>query len=290
MSYVGYGSSILANLSPAAVHGWPNGLGLHRVRFSVNYATIARKEQYFARNFRALVTVSRTHQDGAHIGTAWPESAWFIRTGPHTDQQGILFDLDITSEQVALIEDLRAGGDLVFKLKFLYECQGDAGPQGGSAEIQYNVNKSAWIACMKQFGLDRIVLLEIRLPAEHGALATAANLLAKARAELDAGNFDGVVQKCRLAIESAQKTLELQPRIQAAIAAFGRDKTRMSKQDRALVVHEAARHYAHLAHHVDDDGRTFDYGRQDAAFMLALASAVVSNAPGISKTSPTAGA
>lgn len=140
---------------------------------------------------------------------------------------------------------------------------------------------------MKQFGLDRVVLLEIRLPPEQGELATAANLLAKARAELDAGNFDGVVQKCRLAIESVQKALELQPRIQGAVAAFGRDRSRMSKQERALVVHEAARHYAHPAHHVDEDGRTFDYGRRDAAFMLALASAVVSNASGMSKVSPT---
>lgn len=118
MSHVAYGSNILANLSPAAVHGWPGGLGLHRLRFSLHYATIARKEQYFARNFRALVSVSRTHEGGKHIGTAWPESAWFMRTGPHTDQQGILFDIDIASEQIALIEDLRAGGDLVFKLRF----------------------------------------------------------------------------------------------------------------------------------------------------------------------------
>lgn len=285
MSHVAYGSNIVANLSPAGVHGWPNGLGLHRLRFSVQYATIARKEQFFAHNFRALVSVSQTHEGGGHLGTAWPESAWIIRTGPYTDQQAILFDLDITGEQVALIEDLRAGGDLIFRLKFLYECQGEAGLERGNAELQYNVNKSAWIDCMKQFGLDQIVLLEILLPAEQGPLATAAGLLAKARAELDAGNFDGVVQKCRLAIESVQKTLELQPHIQAAVAAFGRDKTRMSKQDRALVVQEAARHYAHLAHHVDESGRTFDYGRRDAAFMLALASAVVSNASAISKTS-----
>jgi hypothetical protein len=167
MSYVGYGSSILANLSPAAVHGWPGGLGLHRLRYSVQYATIARKE----------------------------------------------------------IEDLRAGGDLVFKLKLLYESQGDAGPERGSAEIQYNVNKSAWIECMKQFGLDRIVLLEIALPPERGALATAANLLAKARAELDAGNFDGVVQKCRLAIESVQED------VGATTAHSGRSRGLRWRQD-----------------------------------------------------------
>ena len=58
------------------------------------------------------------------------------------------------------------------------------------------------------------------------------------------------------------------------------DRKIMSKSARALVVNEAALHYSHPAHHVDEDGQTFDYGRRDATFMLALASAVVANGAG----------
>jgi hypothetical protein len=253
-------------------------MGLHRLRFSVQYQTPARKEVFVARNFRATVTVSRSHESGAYLGIAWPESAWTLRTGTSAQNSTLLFDFDLRNEQLAMIEELRGGGDLVFNLHFLCEVSHEDDIQRGDDDVRYYVNTSSWIACMKQFGLDRIVLLEINLPNEAGSLQAAVSLLKRAREELDAGNYDGVVQQCRRAIESVQKALKLKPAIKAAMETFARgDRKTMSKKARALVVNEAALHYSHPAHHVDDDGQTFDYSRRDAAFMLALASAVVAN-------------
>ncbi len=150
----------------------------------------------------------------------------------------------------------------------------------GDDDVRFHVNKSSWIACMKQFGQDRIVLLEVEIPTEDGDLKTAVSLLKRAREELDAGNYDGVVQQCRRAIESVQKALKLKPAIIVAMETFAKDRRRMTKRERALVVNEAALHYSHPAHHVNEEGETFDYGRRDAAFMLALASAVVANGAG----------
>lgn len=87
------------------------------------------------------------------------------RLGPaygHVAQNAaLLFDFDLRSEQLALIEDLRGGGDLVFSLHFLCEVSHDNDIQRGDDDVRYYLNKSTWIACMKQFGLDRIVLLEV---------------------------------------------------------------------------------------------------------------------------------
>jgi hypothetical protein len=276
-----HNSNIVANLSPNGVSGWPSGMGLHRLRFSVQYQTPARKEVFIARNFRATVMVSRSHESDAYLGIAWPESAWTLCTSTFPQNSALLFDFDLRNEQLALIEELRVGGDLVFNLRFLCEVSHENDVQSASDSLRYHVNKSSWIACMKQFGLDRIVLLEIHLPDEAGDIKVAVSLLKRAREELDAGNYDGVVQQCRRAIESVQKTLKLKPAINTAVETFARgDRKSMTKKQRAFVVNEAALHYSHPAHHVDDDGKTFDYGRRDAAFMLALASAVVANGAG----------
>lgn len=269
-----HSSDIVVNLAPGGIFGSPEGLGVHRLRFSVQYRTPARKELFTARNFRALVTVS-----DAHLGIAWPECAWIVRTGQFASDAALLFDLDLTSEQIVRIEALRSRGDLVFKLRFLCEVEhGDVVVQG-TDEIRFHVNRSSWITCMTQFGLDRLILLEVDLPLEGGQLEVAVSLLKRAREELNAGNYDGVVQKCRLAIDSLQTALKLQAPTQIALDMFARgsERKRMTKRQRALVATEAARHYAHPALHVDADGETFDYGRRDAAFMLALTSAVVAN-------------
>lgn len=288
MGAITFGSNIVVNLSPNNVSGWPDGLGIHRLRFSVGYHTPPRKEVYVARNFRAVVEVSPDNGQRHRLGTAWPEASWSVTTGQFSSAAGILFDMDLSPEQLVLIERLRAGGNLNFTLKVLCDVEGSSGLEKGMDEIRFAVDRGVWIQCMKQFGVDRLILLEVDLPAEEGELATAATLLKRAREELSAGNYDGVVQKCRLAIESVQKGLKLQSGIKAAVEAFIRpeDRREMSKRQRSLLVAEAARHFAHPALHVDEAGQLFDYGRRDASFMLALASAVVSNAAGAEHTAP----
>jgi hypothetical protein len=134
---------------------------------------------------------------------------------------------------------------------------------------------------MNAFGMDRLVVLEVEVPSNIAGLKSAIDLLRKARQELDAGNYDGVVQQCRRSIESVQRALKLKPEINAAMQMFvGGNRTQMSKKARALVVTEAVHHYAHPAHHVDIEGDVYEYGRRDATFMLALTSAVVANGVG----------
>lgn len=282
---INYGSSIVVTLGPNGVFASPNNLGVHRLRFSVQYRTAARPERYCARNFRAIVSVARAShpQNLRHLGTAWPESAWVVQTGQFVNAAALLFDLDVSNEQLALIEGLREAGALSFTLKLLCEVQSGVELEQGWDEIRFHVDRDAWIACMRQLGLDRVVVLEVPLPSGKGEICTAVSLLEKAREELWGGNYDGVVQKCRLAVESVQNAMKLQASIKAAVDSFAcaEEKRSMNKRARALVVHEAARHYAHPALHVDANGQTFEYGRRDAAFMLALASAVVANAAGM---------
>src|SRR5689334_10971954 len=145
MPSITHGSDIVVNLSIAQISGWPSGLGLHRLRFSVGYTTPSRKERFVAHNFRAIVDVGRARNEWQRLGIAWPENAWHISTGEFTNSAAILFDLDLRGEQLALIERLRAGGDLVFKLRFLCDVDNGRNLDGGDVEVEAHLNKSGWI-------------------------------------------------------------------------------------------------------------------------------------------------
>jgi hypothetical protein len=49
------------------------------------------------------------------------------------------------------------------------------------------------------------------------------------------------------------------------------------------LLNELAMHYAHLAHHPNEEGERIDFGRRDAAFALAITSAVVANTASIAR-------
>lgn len=276
-------SSVVLDLRPNAngIDGRP-GVGVHRLRFSINYRTVAWPNKIFiARNFRADVSVvTQSLQNETFLGRAWPENAWTVSTSPHAYDGSILFILEVTPEQLALLESARAGGS--FRFEILVQCEVDdrSGIVHGSYErVQFTINASAWIDILRQLGTDRVILLEVEIPDTNiPELQSAVALVRRARREIDAGNYDGAVRECRMAIESTRKALGLTGAIDAAVRLFCEGKKKsMTKIQRGHLVCEAALHYTHLAHHVDDEGARHEFGRRDAAFMLALASAVVAN-------------
>jgi hypothetical protein len=279
----------IADLSPNGVSGWPQGLGIRQLRFSVRYDALGREQVMIAGGFRAIVTASLPSQRSNYLGTAWPESPWVIRTTQYGDRNRvILFHLDLSDAQISAIENLRLGGDIPFDLRVMCEVSAGVDVTYSADNVRFLVNKSEWFACLNAFGLDRTVLLEVVIPTPEGRLGAAAKLLQRARRELDVGNYDWVVQEGRRAVESVHNVLKRAPAIPIAVEHYrGTREVReaMTKSGRALVVAAAAKHYSHLAHHVGkSDGEAFHFGRRDASFMLALASAVVSNAMASSGT------
>ena len=231
-----------------------------------------------ARNFKGTVVVV-CGATQSYLGSALPENSWALQatTTPRDGQYN--FRIDLRDSDIERIEALRNGGDLQFRMQVMCEISGGPEPVPAQDDVWINVDRAAWIDVMKQFGLDRRLLLEVDFPQTgNAALRTAVERLHRAREEHDAGNHDGVVRECRLALESVKNTLRLDEEIKNALAQYcGSGRRGMSKRARALVLHELAMHYAHLAHHPDEGGETVDFGRRDAAFALAFTSAVVAN-------------
>lgn len=283
-----YEGRIFLELFPERVHGLP-GLALHRLGFSFRYMMHSYQPGIVARNFRADTTL--VGQDGGqiYIGMAQPENAWVMQATNTSKAGHYAFRINLTDEQLEKIETLRAGGDLQFLLFMMCDVSGGREALSAFDDIRIHVQRSAWLEVMKSFGVDRRVVLEIDLPdLKSGALPSAVHGLRRARTELDAGNYDGVVRECRIALESVRLAFKLDDPIRQALAQYvGNERRQMTKGARALLLNEFAMHYAHLAHHPDDEGQRVDFGRRDAAFALAIASAVVANSASMSRMSGT---
>jgi hypothetical protein len=274
MSLNAAGVSLL-DLSPAGVHGLP-GLAVHRLGFSFQYRLHHWQPGVIARNFKAIVTLHK--QQAIYLGIAWPENAWILQATDDPTDGTFCFRIDLRDADIERIERLRQGHDLVFNL--LVQCE-VSGPKMAAGTAQDNiycpVNRATWTDVLAAFGMTRRLLLEVDLPGD-AAVGTAGSRLQRARAEHDAGNHDGVVRECRLALESIKNALGLEGEMKGAWHQYTSGQRRaMTKRSRALLMHDLAIHYAHLAHHPDEDGDSVDFGRRDSAFMLAITSAIVSN-------------
>jgi cation transport regulator ChaC len=95
------------------------------------------------------------------------------------------------------------------------------------------------------------------------------------------GDYDIVVARCREAVESVQAALDDGESTEGAMTLYRKDKASresMSLLQREQVILETVRHYANLAHHVDNKGSAGRHGRADATFLLAPATSAVTRA------------
>lgn len=281
-----YGNYVAVDLAIQGIHGRHSIVAGPRLGFSVGYRSGGHGSSYVVRNWRAEIEVSRTNDSWAYLGLAWPESAWVLQVLATPGEAAILFYIDLSDEQLSAVERLRDGSGLHFRFRFLCEIamvdeQGhERHVQQGSDEVEYQVNQSAWIDCLNRLREDRILLLEVELQSGQPELEPAIKQLERARQDLLAGNYDGSMQKCRMAVESIKNHFGLN--LSKTYVAYRERRTEMSPRERAEMIYGSVHHFAHMAAHVDEQGASYECGRRDAMFLLALASAVVAHASGLS--------
>src|SRR5262249_35565508 len=160
----------------------------------------------------------------------WPENSLVLEAVATPYDGTLLFRIDLTDTDVERIEAQREGRDITFNLLVMCEISG-AGTRAWSSQdnIQYTVSRATWIDILGAFGLTKRLLIEVDLPAE-GAVESAVARLHRARAEHNAGNYDGVVRECRIALESIKKALKLENEIGRAFQEYnGGERRKMTK-------------------------------------------------------------
>lgn len=280
-----YMSRVLADLAIRGISGRA-GIGCFQLRFSIEFTIPAWPEESDAgavacENFRARVLAGRAGSEVMTLGWAVPEALLSLKPTKYSSKEGLLFDLDLSPQQIYSLEELRAGGDLQFELQISCQAKGALGSYPAVETIQRLVTLSDWSVVLRQLRYsDTLVIgLEIPLVEIGSTLANAVDCIRRAHECLHHGQYDVVVAQCRLALDGLNVAGSGRSMSSASVEKFrGGEKAKMSKLERELLMGEAVRHYTHLAHHVGLDGAPVSFSRSDASTVLALTSATIASA------------
>jgi hypothetical protein len=236
--------------------------------------------------------------DLTSFAPARPELPMALQTFGWVDRKHAGFLVDLSPQQLADLEQQRGGGGLRFALtvsalagRVITGASAQEAPLSMLADIEltsdvltYSMGMSDWVRLLNNMDFRQTMVFSVQFPAGTASkpFGAAQVLLEQARERLLQGQYDAVVSLARKIMESIAAAAGEADQVRAATNKF-RDsreaRESMTKRERGLVVQEAVRHYTHLAHHVDEvDGASEWYSRADAVFVLALATAVFSDA------------
>jgi hypothetical protein len=272
---INYGSRIVAEVAVRHLSG-AKGIGINQLRFSIAFNVPAWPEQDLSniecRNFRARVLVAPPGNVPLVLGWAVPEALLTLTPSKYSNEQALLFDLDLADEQLHAIEELRSGADLQFEIEISGDATGPQGIQRLFEKIPYQVNVSAWCNVLRQLGFADILVVGVELPHVHHSspLAKVTQTIRRAHDSLHQGLYEIAVAQCRHAIEALQAGEGEKKAVIASVEKFQTARAKMSKLDRERFIGEAVRHYTHLAHHLGDDGDFASFSRSEATAVIAL--------------------
>lgn len=278
-----YNSRIIADARITNVNGM-RGLGVSTLRLNVEFRKTPWKEGESQISVSVLWGILSLRSDCgivSELGRANPDLPIYL--APVSDGGTVhqTFSIALNTALVHAIEEARKGGNIELKLNLVasgYHSQ--YGQQAIIDDISYGANLSDWARILNELGHGDVIVLGVHLPTgkEATPLRAAIEFLHQANKYLKNGEYDAVVARCRLAIESAQTVLGDEDVTKAAMSLYQKQKASMSTLQREQMIREAVRHYAHPAHHVDSEGGTELYGRSDATFLLTMAAAVITRA------------
>lgn len=298
-----FGAVNFAKLSVAGLQGIQKigGYGL-AFNLRIDTAAWAQSEQAVTiESWSAMVMCSSKSGAPKLLGKAYPVYPQIIKTYKFPNDSSVQLLVDLTAEQLALLEAARAGGDLTFKLDIRCHCVGQVGsdPEPGSdvfhptyrtwtsdqnicnAVLDYDTTINEWQKVLKELDFLDLMVFSISLPSKPASkeLQPAQRMLRQAQDHFLHGRYEDVVSASRKLMESIRDALGQDQAIKDAARKFKEDRQSMSKSERSLVVQESVRHYSQLAHHVDKaTGSPEWYSRADAMFILATSSAVFAEA------------
>jgi hypothetical protein len=270
-------SQIIADAHVQQLTGNP-GIGLYQIRFSVELSMPAWADDnphgVYLSDLRSRVLVGANGGSLSLLGMAYPEAALVLRPTRYSNRTYLLFDLDLSPQQMFELESKRGGGDLNFQLQILAQTFGPNGALAVREDAPKTVTVSDWRKVLGELGYADIMVLGFEIPKGKGGIAAAdaAKCLRQAQEDLLRGQYDAVVAKCRLAIEGLHTAFdEGKESIAAAVKfASSKDRKSMTKLERSLFIGEAVRHFSHLAHHPGSDGTQEAFCRSEALAILAF--------------------
>lgn len=272
MSITTSSGRIIVDFEMKSIQGAP-AIGAYLLKFSVAYSMPPHEEPkaYFHKTL-AKIYVGKNN---ILLGIANPEQPKTFKSSIHQQKGGLLYELLISKDALDEIERIRVGEGIEFKLDIIGEYYDGLNQLCDSISIPYIANQKEWIDVLKLMEYRGGILLELPMdirPSDE--VKTALTAIEKAKEQLYYGNYDDVVAKCRISLESIIsnwgdiKTVRNQVKT---------NKKCMSKQQRFFHAIDQIVHFTHLAHHSDEDGEYVSFTRSEAVFVLGSTMSAISS-------------
>ncbi|KAA8769434.1 hypothetical protein [Burkholderia pseudomallei] len=277
-----YQSHIVVEPSIGGVFG-AAGVGVKLLQFSFNFALVPWQQgdpDIRIDSLSAKVSVVPRAGGIRYLGRGEFEMPQTFRRLPNGGRSSSLLRVDVTDSQLLALEDLRGSGGLEFEVQLTGRGHSPRETVPVEDRLRHTVNLSDWAQVLGQLGFADIFVLGVEMPVGPipNELASAVKLLRDAQRLLVAGEYELVVASCRQALDSMQAVLERDTEIKSVRTERSMRPRDQSKLQRALAILDAVRHYTHLAHHVDGDGRAEWYSRKDATMVLTTSCALLTSA------------
>ncbi len=255
------------------------GIGFSRLQFvlEVNLAGIPGAPATL-QHLNADVAAGAQGNVQRMLGKATPQNSWLVSTIDHPHQVTLWLELDLAGEQLEALERLRKGGSIHFQLHLNLQVRQGTDVEPVSEVVQLEVDIGQWAKVLRDLGHLDLLLFALELPLDAPEeFKNAVTLLRKAHQEVLAGGYDAAIGLCRKVMDSVGV---LAPDEAAkgriwALAAKRPERDAMTKSERAELVRMAVRHFAHLDHHVGENGAPEIFSRYDALFLFTAAAGVI---------------
>ena len=212
---------------------------------------------------------------GLQLGLAFPEVVKPFGVTSYGGTTPAGFDLFLSQAAMEAVERLRDGQGVSLGISLRGEIRRAGEVHRLYDDIRTDVNVVQWLAALGQAGYGRSMLFEVPIPSSSVAAGAAVELLEAARQLFARGHYPDAVSKCRMVIEGLTTELAQDPLLRAALAAPKQTRTR---EQRELVMRQAAMDFASLAHHPTSVPLDELFDRNAAQMMLGTTAALVSSA------------
>ena len=256
----------------SSVHGAP-AIGAYLLKFSLAYEMPQHEDEiaYFHNTFADV----HVGPKGIFLGRATPEMPITYKPNKHPKNGGILYELLVSKISMDEIEKIRLGGDLDFKLDISGEYYDGYNQLCNRVSVTYKENPKSWIEVLKRMGYKGGIVFELPMAIEPNAdVKTVLSAIDKAKEHLYYGNYDDVIAKCRISLESIISNWgDI-----SSVRKIARDNRKsMSKEQRFFNAIDQIVHFTHLAHHPNSENEYVSFTKSEAVFILGSTISAISS-------------
>lgn len=272
MSITSTNGKVIVEFNINSISGAP-ALGAYLLRFSLGYTMPAHnKDVYFHKTFVKVYV----GEENLYLGTAFPENSKTFKPFADSYNKGsLLYEVLVSKNALEEIEKVRAGKEIGFRLEIIGESDDGVNKLHGSEIKQYRSSQNEWIAVLKAMSFKGGIVFDLPMSIDHSdKVKTALTAIEKANEHLYYGNYDDVVAKCRIALESI---ISGWGNISLVNEQLKKDKKAMPKEYRFFNAVNQIVHFSHLSHHPDESDEYVSFSRSEAVFALGATIAAVSS-------------